>query len=410
MNLIDAVADGFAEVRAHAGRTVLQTLGVTLGVASVVATMGLMAGGKAQSRAYYAESGGVLKAMVYPKQIETVRVSAREKASPGLTLRDVAAIRAAIPGFDLVEPDISRRLLVRSTLAENVFRVSGVGPRYAELHELQVEQGRFLSDEDMATAAAVCVLGADRAHELFGTANPVGLTIRLGGESYSVAGVMRFREFRFGGSSGWNALGWMNELILVPATAMLAREVGSGQDQIGTIGLRLTSVDAHKDAIPALKRLLLARHGAEDFQVYDRQGRLEEMNQQDRVYDITFLVCGLISLIVGGIVVANILLASFTERIREVGVRKAIGAKGWHIAVQFLVESVVVTGLGGAVGLALGVGFVHAIAALLQQPVVLTSGMVVAALLSAGTVGLVFGLYPAVKAARLDPVVALRYE
>jgi putative ABC transport system permease protein len=409
MNLFEAVADGFTEVRAHTGRTVLQTLGVTLGVASVVATMGLMAGGKAQSQAYYAESGGLLKAMVYPKQIETVRVSAREKASPGLTMKDVAAIRASIPGFDLVEPDVSRRLLLRSALAENVYRVSGVGPRYADLHELVLDHGRFLSDEDMASATAVCVLGADRAREFFGSGEAVGRQIRLGGQSYLVAGVMRYREFHFGGGE-WNALAWMNELVLVPATAMLTREVGSGQDRLGTIGLRLASVEAHKDAIPALKRLLLARHGAEDFQVYDRQSRMDEMNQQDRVYDITFLVCGLISLIVGGIVVANILLASFTERIREVGVRKAIGAKGWHIAVQFLVESVVVTGCGGAVGLALGVGFVHAIAALLLQPVVLTSAMVAAAVASAGTVGLVFGLYPAVKAARLDPVVALRYE
>ncbi|HNX48718.1 MAG TPA: ABC transporter permease [Thermoanaerobaculaceae bacterium] len=409
MNFASAVADGFAEVRAHAGRTFLQALGVTLGVASVVATMGMIASGKAQSLAYYAESGGVLKGMVYPKEIDTVKTSAREKASPGLTLKDVVAIRAAIPGFDLVEPDVSRRLLVHTGLTESVYRVSGVGPRYADLHELQIERGRFLTDDDMATSSAVCVLGADRAREFFGTGDPVGKSIRLGGDPYQVAGVMRPREFYFGGGNH-NNLEWMNELVLIPATAMLTRQVGSGEDRIGSIGIRLASVEAHKDAIPALKRLLLARHGVEDFEVYDRQSRLDEMNQQDRVYDITFLVCGLISLLVGGIVVANILLASFTERIREVGVRKAIGAKGWHIAVQFLVESVVVTGFGGAVGLALGVGFVHIIAILLQQPAILTPTMVVAALLSATVVGLVFGMYPAIKAARLDPVVALRYE
>jgi putative ABC transport system permease protein len=237
----------------------------------------------------------------------------------------------------------------------------------------------------------------------------VGKAIRLGGEPYQVAGVMRPREFYWDGGEH-NALRWMNELILVPATAMLTRQVGSGEDKIGSIGVRLVSVEAHKEAIPALKRLLRARHGVEDFEVYDRQSRLSEMNQQNQVYDLTFLVCGLISLLVGGIVVANILLASYTERIREVGVRKAIGAKGWHIAVQFLVESVVVTGFGGAAGLALGVGFVHIIAILLQQPAILTPTMVVAALMSATVVGLVFGMYPAIKAARLDPVVALRYE
>lgn len=409
MNILEAVSDGWAEVRAHTGRTALQTLGVTLGVASVVATMGLIAGGKAQSLRYYEESGGVLKGMVYPKQIEAVRASAREKASPGLTLKDVAAIRAAIPGFDLVEPDVSRRLLVHSTLTQAVYRVSGVGPRYAELHELQVERGRFLSDEDMATSAAVCVLGADRAREFFGTGDPVGKTLRIGGQPYQVAGVMKPREFYFGGGNH-NALRWMNELVLVPATAILARQVGSGSDRIGSIGVRLVSAEAFKEAIPALKRLLLARHGVEDFEVYDRQSRLSEMAQQDRVYDITFLVCGLISILVGGIVVANILLASFHERVREVGVRKAIGAKGWQIALQFLVESVLVTGFGGVAGLGLGVGFVYAIAAALNQPAVLSSAMAVAALSLATLVGLVFGMFPAVFAARLDPVVALRYE
>ena len=409
MNLLEAVADGWAEVRAHTGRTALQTLGVTLGVASVVATMGLIAGSKAQSLEYYEQSGGVLKGMVYPKEIETVRASAKENASPGLTLKDVAAIRATIPGFDLVEPDVSRRLLVHSTVAEAVYRVAGVGTRYAELHELQLKRGRFLSDNDMASAAAVCVLGADRAREFFGTGYPLGKTLRLGGQPYQVAGVMKPREFYFGGGN-YNALTWMNELILVPATAMLAREVGSGQDRIGSIGVRLVSVEAYKEAIPALKRLLLARHGVEDFEIYDRQSSLSEMAQQDRVYNITFLACGLISIIVGGIVVANILLASFQERIREVGVRKAIGAKGWQIALQFLVESVLVTSFGGVVGLGLGVGFVHAIAATLRQPTVLSSGMVVAALSLATIVGLVFGMFPAVFAARLNPVVALRYE
>ena len=121
---------------------------------------------------------------------------------------------------------------------------------------------------------------------------------------------------------------------------------------------------------------------------------MEQMEQQGKVYDITFLACGLISLLVGGIVVANILMASFTERMREVGVRKALGAKGWHIAVQFLVESAIVTGLGGAIGLVLGVGFVHGIAYLLDQVAVLTPTMILAAMLSAGTVGLVVRLLP----------------
>jgi putative ABC transport system permease protein len=410
MKLLAVMADGFADVRAHAGRTTLQTLGVVLGVASVVAALGMMAGGKQKSMEYYQESGGALKVIVYPKPLEAVRASARQKASLGLTLSDVRAIRARIPGFDLVEPEVNERLLCRTPQLTRTREVTGTGTTYMGLNELILERGRGLTDEDMARASAVCVLGADRADEFFGTSNPLGKTITLGRGSYRVVGLLKHREFYWNTGGGYNALGWMNRVILVPATSLLAREVGAGSDKADQIVLRLASAKSHDEAVPALKRLLLSRHGAEDFQVYDRQERLQRMDQEGRIYDITFLACGIISLLVGGIVVANILLASFTERIREVGVRKALGAKGWHIAVQCLVESVVVSVFGGAVGLVLGVGFVHAIAALLDQPTALTPAMVIAAVVCAGIVGVIFGFAPAVKAARLDPVVALRYE
>ncbi|HUK12321.1 MAG TPA: ABC transporter permease [Thermoanaerobaculaceae bacterium] len=410
MNFTELIADGFSDVRAHAGRTALQTVGVVLGVASVVGTMGLTAGGRAQSLKYYAESGGVLKVLVHPKSVETVHASAKELASRGLTLDDVTAIRASIPGYDLVEPDIDRYLPVRTARLSKSCEISGCGPRYQELHELLVDRGRFLTDEDVGTAAAVCVLGYDRAAEFFGSEDPLGQNVRIGDHSYRVVGVMPLREFYWNKGDSYNALGWMNELVVVPVTAILAREVGAGSQKIDEISLRLASVEAHKEAAPALRRLLLARHGAEDFQIYDRQERLQQMQQNGKVYDITFLVCGIISLIVGAIVVANIMLASFTERMREVGVRKALGAKGRHIAVQFLVEGFVVTGLGGAAGLFLGFGFVNGMAYLLDQPAILTPAMVVAAAASAIGVGLVAGSIPAVKAARLDPVVALRYE
>ncbi len=410
MNLLEVISDGFADVRAHAGRTALQTVGVVLGVASVVGTMGLTAGERQQALTYYTQSGGVLKVMVWPKPVENVRSTAREMASRGLTLDDVEAIRASVSGFDLVEPKMGLARLVRSARASKSYYVTGVGPAYAELNDLLLERGRFVTDDDVVTAATVCVLGSDRAREFFGTEDPLGRDLRLGSHLYRVAGVLRHREFYWNKSDSYNALGWINELIVVPVTTMQAREVGAGSRKIDEIGLRLASLAAHDSAVPALQRLLANRHGADDFQVYDRQDRLQQMNQEGKVYDFTFLACGIISLVVGGIVVANIMLASYTERMREVGVRKALGAKGWHIFVQFLVESAIVTGFGGAVGLALGAGFVHGIAYLLDQMAVLTPAMIAAAGLCAGTVSVIFGLYPAVKAARLDPVVALRYE
>ena len=410
MNLLEVVADGFADVRANAGRTALQTVGVVLGVASVVATMGLTAGGEAQSMQYYTQSGGVLKVLVWPKQAETVRTSARENASKGLTLDDIEAIRASVPGFDLVEPEVDQQLQIQTARLTRAYQVSGVAPLYAELNEIRIERGRFITDEDVTGAASVCVLGAERAREFFGTEDPIGKQIRLGDHLYRVVGVEPYREFYWNNGDTYNALDWMNELVVVPVSAMQVRQIGAGDRKVGEIGLRLTSVKAYDDAVPALRRLLARRLGADDFEVYARKERLDQMNQNSKAYDLTFKVCGGISLLVGCIVVANILMASFRERMREVGTRKALGAKGWHIAVQFLLESAIVSGLGGGVGLALGVGFVHIMAAMLSQPAALTPAMVLGAVLSSGVVAVVAGLVPAILAARLDPVVALRYE
>ena len=410
MNFIEVLADGFADIRANGARTALQTVGVVLGVASVVATLGLMAGERAQSMKYWEETGGVLKLGVFGRPPDAVRTSARAQASPGLTLDDVEAIRATIPGFDLVEPQISGRRLVRSVRASKQYRVMGVAPAYATYNELIVDKGRFITDEDIGSAASVCVIGADRAQEFFGSDEPVGRELRLADHLFTVVGVLTYREFYWNKSDDYNALGWINELVMVPVTAVQSRWAGAGSRKVDEIALRLRSVEDHGPAVAALKRLLLARHGTEDFQVWDRQERIQQMNEQGRIYDLTFLGCGIVALLGSIIVVANILLASLAERLREVGIRKALGAKGWHIAVQYLLEGLIVTGIGAGAGLLLGIGFVHAIAGLLDQIAVLTPTMVLAAVIAPVAVTLLAGSYPALKAARLDPVVALRYE
>jgi len=170
-------------------------------------------------------------------------------------------------------------------------------------------------------------------------------------------------------------------------------------------------VEDNEKAAKAIETALLRRHGGvPDFEVYNRSERLRREAEQGRVFDITFLVTGIVSLVVGGIVIMNIMLASFQERIREVGVRKAIGARGTDIAIQFLVESVLVTSLGGGAGLVLGIGFAQAITALLGAPAIITPRMALVGVIASVSTGLFFGLYPAIRAARLNPVEALRYE
>lgn len=410
MNLLQFVREGFVEVREHLGRTVLQTLGVVLGVGSVVATLGMTAGMEARHQQYLAESGGTRLMGVYNQPPTDVVLTAHQRARMGLRLSDAAALREAVGGFDLVVPEIARRHRVRAGQTEKDLRITAVEPAFQQMRELEMARGRYLSDLDLASASAVVVLGSTRARELYGTADPIGWSLSIGGLAYTVIGVTREKVFYFQDNENQNAHEWLNQLIVVPITAYMKRHRPATDVSVDELNLRLASVDVHEDSRSQLERLLETRHGVRDFGVWDRQERIAQGEQESMVYNVTFMACGLISLLVGGIVITNIMLASFTERMREVGVRKALGASGAQVFIQFLVEALVVTILGGAAGLALGVVFTRGIAIALRMPLALTPSMVVAAVGAATAVGLLFGLYPAVRASRLDPVVALRYE
>ncbi len=410
MNVLQFVREGFVEIREHGGRTLLQALGVILGVASVVATLGLTSGQEAARQEYYRESGGTRLMGVYTRIPSRLTFSAADRYRMGLKLADAEAVRRTIPGFELVVAKISRPHGLRAGRTELRCTVTAVEPDFQRMRKLRMARGRYLGARDMETAAAVVVLGATRARQLFGSADPVGRPLNISGVTYTVIGVTEEKVFFFNTRSRYNAHAWMNRLVMVPVTTYLKRHAAAGEESIDEIDLRLGSLADHREVRRELRRLLLARHGVEDFGIWDRRERIEQGDSEGQIYNLTFLACGIISLLVGGIVITNIMLASFTARVRDVGVRKALGATGWQIFVQFLVEALVVTVSGGAVGLAVGIGFTWAISRLLFVRILLTPSMITAAVGAATVVGLVFGLYPAVRASRLDPVVALRYE
>jgi ABC-type antimicrobial peptide transport system permease subunit len=410
VNPTQFLREGFVEIREHLGRALLQTLGVILGVASVVATLGMTASMDARRDQYFRESGGTLLMGVYNEPPARLEMTARQRARTGLKLSDAAAIRDTVDGFDLVVAEIARSHRVRAGATEESYRITAIEPEFMHMRELQMGSGRYITAHDMDTAAAVVVLGSTRARELFGTADPVGKPVTIDGKAYTVVGVTKEMVFYWQRSDNYNAHEWLNRLIVVPITSYMKRHQEAGAERIDELNLRLASPEAHEEAREALELLLRSRHGLEDFGIWDRKERIDQGNREGMIYNITFLACGIISLLVGGIVITNIMLASFTERMREVGVRKALGATGWQVFVQFLIEAIVVTVLGGAAGLALGIVFTWGIMNVMQMDMTLTPLMVMVAVGSAAVVGFFFGLYPAVKASRLDPVVALRYE
>ena len=410
MTLRESMHDAIAEVRAHKGRTVLQTLGVILGVASLVAVQGLTDAGRRQAMKFFAEFGGLTKLLVVNKPNKGTVQTARQLASDGLTLQDALAIKKEVPWAVQVDPLVTQEFQVRYGDYLRRGRITGATPDYPQVYKFFPARGRFLIDDDMASQARVCVLGDSAARTYFGNEDPLGKILYIGDVGFKVVGIMKRKEFYFNEASS-NALEWMNRMAIIPLTSLYARFTGDPKKRVNYINVMVDKVKNNRKAAEAVKAVLYRLHGGvEDFEVWNREERLKQQQTQGRVFDVTFLVTGVISLIVGGIVIMNIMLASFRERIREVGVRKAIGARGMDVAAQFLVESILVTSIGGGVGLLLGVGFAQAITTLLGQPAIITPRMALVSVIASVGTGLFFGLYPAVKAARLNPVEALRYE
>jgi putative ABC transport system permease protein len=375
-----------------------------------VATAGLIDGGKKRMEDFFDKTGGVRKLYVGNKDTRGLTMSAAQKKSKGLTYEDAAWLIREAKTLELVEPIMERQEQVRRLDFDKRLNIQGTSPAYEAMYDFHAAEGRFLTADDLAQSNKVVVLGSTRREEIFGGRPAVGSTLTIAGSAYTVVGVMERKEFYFRNTH--NGLEWMNRQIFIPITTMINRLSGDRQTQrIAYMNLLVRERGLMNEAEGEITRILTRAHGGvADFEIQNRAERMRQQEEQGRIYDITFLVCGAISLLVGGIVIMNILLASFNERVREVGTRKAIGATGLNIMAQFLVESVVVTILGGLLGVALGAGFTQVMSSLIDQPVVLTMKNAVTGLSFAVAVGIFFGFYPAIKAARLNPIEALRYE
>lgn len=429
MNLVEPVRDGLVDMWAYKVRTVLQTLGITLGSASVIVTIALLLGGREEDREFLEQTGGVTTLEVRRKTGGRERLFARDLQTFGLEIDDYDAVRAAVqPLGARVSANRNLRVEVAAGEAHDEVTLWAVTPDYLGMKELAVGEGRFIVDSDVDTRQPVIVLGSRLRQTLFGTDHALGKwvtvrTLRRNGPSaaqpappaearpdrrYRVVGVLEEKVYRRSEDQG-NWLRWMNELAYVPITTALARETGGRE--IGGIQVSAPSLEAVLSVKRALDDALVKRHrGVRNYQIFDRAERLQEWQERGVMYDAAIGGAGAISLLVGGIVVMNILLASLTQRIREVGIRKALGARDSEIFVQFLTESVIVAGVGGVGGAALGALVSGTVSRMIEQTLLLDARVVGIGVGISMGVGLVFGIYPAVRASRLDPVVALRYE
>jgi len=394
----------------HKLRSALTMLGVTIGVGSVIAMVGIGQGAGAMVKA---QIEGLGSNMLLIFSGSTTSGGARYGTGTAftLTVEDARAIARECPAVAVTS--YAKRETNQVVYGNQNWNtsISGVTPEYQIIRNWPVARGTFLTQRDMERAVTVCVLGKKVAQNLFGLEeDPVGKTVIIKKVPFRVIGVMTPRGAIAGGGQD------QDDQVFIPFTTAEWKIIGSVlPGYVNIIFASAVSQEAIPEAEQQIKELLRQRHhipkeGADDFNTMNLKDIAEMQAATGQV--LTFLLGSIasVSLIVGGIGIMNIMLVSVSERTREVGIRMAIGAKRNDILVQFLIESVVLSCIGGLIGLALGIGGSQLLSLLGHWPVLISPLVILIAFLFAVLVGVIFGIYPANKASKLNPIEALRYE
>jgi putative ABC transport system permease protein len=428
VKLFDSFRSALQSIIVNKLRSALTMLGVIIGVASVIAMVAVGNGASIQVQQQVLSLGSNLVTVTPGNQNSDTGLRGAGAQSVNLTLDDMNAIEAQLgPTISAVEAEQSAGRWQVTAAGQNWnSQVTGVTTGYPEVRDWALAYGDFFTDDDVRVYAQVAVIGSVTAANLFGEGiDPTGQTIQLrqvfgggGGAgaaqrarivNFKVVGMLDVKGTTFGFSR--------DDQILVPTTT--AQRVLTGRtNSVNSIIVKAASSDQMANTTADVTDVLLQRHkisdpASADFTVTNQNDTLAALNQVTGTFTILLAAIGGISLLVGGIGIMNIMLVSVNERTREIGIRKAVGARRRDILVQFLIEAIGLTGIGGVLGILLGWGItvvVHQIPAAANIPIAITAGTVAIAVGVSVAIGVVFGLYPAMRAARLHPIQALRYE
>ena len=405
MNFLEIFSDALKNLSANKLRSGLTMLGVIIGVAAVIAMSSIVEGGKKMTVEMIEKMGTNLLS-IRPKKLNDEELRKFTGRSKGLRYGDAEQVKAMVPYAEEVTPAINVSSQLRYGDHDYTGMVEGVLSSYQEVRNYDVDQGRFLSESDNAEFKKVVVLGKDIVKELFTKTDPLGESIKIGDQRFTVIGILKEK----GSLHGIN----YDETILIPAST--AMKYFKGNDAIDSFYVKVSERSQMKRAGEMIRSILLQRHDdVEDFTIRSQ----DELVRNTELIIFTFRVIlggtAALSLLVGGIGIMNIMLVTVTERTGEIGLRKAVGASRRAILTQFLIESVAISLLGASIGvllgggLGLGFGWLASRAITGWHAVILPSAIFLGFFFAMG-VGMTFGLYPAYKASNLDPAEALRYQ
>ena len=416
MEYTEIITEAIGTLTVNKLRTGLATLGIVIGIGSVIALVSFGQAGQ-QAVESQIQSLGSNLLTVSPGSTSQGGIRSAAGGATTLTLADAEAISTSpqITTIEKVSPEYTSRTQVTTGRTNTNTQVIGVTPTYAEIRNITLASGNFISEQQVNSIAKVAVLGPTVVTNLFGEgansprfageAGPIGQTIRINGQTLTIIGITNSK----GGTGFQN----QDDIVWVPLST--AQKQLFGADHVTSIALEAKNPDVMVDAQNEVGYLLLARHklsdpAQADFSIFSQQDILGAASQITGTFTALLSGIAAISLLVGGIGIMNIMLVTVTERTREIGLRKALGAKKKVIITQFLIESIILTFVGGVIGMVLGIGISFVASSFINLPFTLSSSSVLLAIGVSASIGILFGWYPAQKAANLQPIEALRYE
>jgi len=409
------ISQALSNLRAQKTRTLLTALGIVFGVGSVIGMLAIGSGAKEESLRFI-EQLGVRNVLVDSRPANSQEeFQQRRRSSPGLSERDVRILQANIEGLETMS---ARRTMhparVLPKPARDIPELYGVRPSYSTIHSFRLAEGKFFDDSDDAQSATVCVLGEGAKVNLLGYAPAVGKVIKVNDNWLTVVGVLH-EQLMAGSQSSGGQMQDINNIIYIPLNTLQYRfwdqSFANLKDDLDGIELRLRpAADSIEVAKVVTAVLNSTHHNTQDFTVTIPAALLAQQQRTQTIFTYVMVAIAAISLLVGGIGIMNIVLATVLERTREIGIRRSIGARRFDIVRQFLTESVLISVAGGLLGIGFGFFLAWLIARTAEWKTIVTSASVVIAFGVSVAVGIIFGIYPAVKASRINPIDALRYE